>query len=171
MKTIGAALAGALITGILMFAIGTRAADDSLAGRGTIATAPPMMVGQVPAGYVVAQPGAVLVAQPAYILQLAAQPAMYMQPAPAQPVVYTEPAPVARRVARPQVVRERVVASDRVIEAREPQRSWGKTALVIGGSSAAGAGVGAITGGKKGALIGAAIGGGAASIFEAVKRR
>jgi len=50
-------------------------------------------------------------------------------------------------------------------------RSWGKTAMVIGGSAAGGAGVGGIVGGKKGALIGAAIGGGAASIFEATQRR
>ena len=54
---------------------------------------------------------------------------------------------------------------------REPERSWGKTAMVIGGSAASGAGVGGIVGGKKGALIGAAIGGGAASIFEATQRR
>ena len=38
----------------------------------------------------------------------------------------------------------------------------------IGG---AGAGVGGIVKGKKGALIGAAIGGGAASIYEATRRR
>ncbi len=50
-------------------------------------------------------------------------------------------------------------------------RSWSKTAMVIGGSAAGGAGVGGIVGGKKGALIGAAIGGGAASIFEATQRR
>jgi hypothetical protein len=42
--------------------------------------------------------------------------------------------------------------------------------MIIGGSSAAGAGVGAIVDGKKGALIGAALGGGAASIYEATKR-
>ena len=42
--------------------------------------------------------------------------------------------------------------------------------MVIGGSSAAGAGVGGIIDGKKGALIGAALGGGAASIYEASKR-
>jgi hypothetical protein len=41
---------------------------------------------------------------------------------------------------------------------------------VIGGTTAAGAGLGAIFGGKKGALIGAALGGGASSIYEAGKR-
>jgi hypothetical protein len=50
------------------------------------------------------------------------------------------------------------------------ERSWTKTALIIGGSTASGAGVGGIMGGKKGALIGAAIGGGAASIYEASRR-
>ena len=50
-------------------------------------------------------------------------------------------------------------------------RSWTKSTLIIGGSAASGAGVGAIVDGKKGALIGAAIGGGAASIYEATRRR
>ncbi|HKB10026.1 MAG TPA: hypothetical protein VKD69_05220 [Vicinamibacterales bacterium] len=50
-------------------------------------------------------------------------------------------------------------------------RSWQKTAMVIGGSSAAGAGLGAIFGGKKGALIGAALGGGASTLYEVNKRR
>ena len=49
-------------------------------------------------------------------------------------------------------------------------RDWKKTAMVIGGTTAAGAGLGAIFGGKKGALIGAAIGGGASTIYEATKR-
>jgi hypothetical protein len=48
--------------------------------------------------------------------------------------------------------------------------TWQKTAMVIGGSSAAGAGLGAIVGGKKGALIGAAIGGGAATLYEVGRR-
>src|SRR4051812_25010993 len=52
---------------------------------------------------------------------------------------------------------------------RPAGRNWKKTAMVIGGSSAAGAGVGAIFGGKKGALIGAAIGGGASTIYETQK--
>jgi hypothetical protein len=53
---------------------------------------------------------------------------------------------------------------------RSSGRDWKKTAMVIGGSTAAGAGLGAIFGGKKGALIGAAIGGGAGTLFE-VKNR
>ena len=54
---------------------------------------------------------------------------------------------------------------------RAPQRSKTKTALMIGGSAATGAGVGGALKGTKGALIGAAIGGGSASIYEAAKRR
>ncbi|HEY7291467.1 MAG TPA: hypothetical protein VH583_16635 [Vicinamibacterales bacterium] len=53
---------------------------------------------------------------------------------------------------------------------RSSGRNWAKTALVIGGSTAAGAGLGGIFGGKKGALIGAAIGGGASTLFESQRR-
>jgi hypothetical protein len=49
---------------------------------------------------------------------------------------------------------------------RRSTRNWTKTAMVIGGSSAAGAGIGAIFGGKKGALIGAALAGGAGTLYE-----
>ena len=73
-----------------------------------------------------------------------------------------------RRVSRPASSQERTV----VREAPErDERSWGKTAMIIGGSAASGAAVGGIVDGKKGALIGAAIGGGAASIYEATRRR
>jgi len=54
---------------------------------------------------------------------------------------------------------------------RRPHRSWGKTALMIGGGAGTGAGIGGLVNGKKGALIGAAIGGGAASLYEAAHRR
>jgi len=52
-----------------------------------------------------------------------------------------------------------------------PQRAKTKTALMIGGAAATGAGVGGALKGTKGALMGAAIGGGSASIYEAAKRR
>jgi hypothetical protein len=107
----------------------------------------------------------------------------YAQPVYAQPVYATAPygyaPPPVQQAAAPQVVTEarpvRTVATQpartptRVVE-RERGRDWKKTAMIIGGSSAAGAGVGAIFGGKKGALIGAAIGGGASTIYETTKR-
>jgi len=55
--------------------------------------------------------------------------------------------------------------------ARRPHRSWGKTALMIGGAAGTGAGIGGLVHGGKGALIGAALGGGAASIYESTRRR
>ena len=74
-----------------------------------------------------------------------------------------------RTVYRPAPVEERVVA--REAPRAEPARSWKKTAMIVGGSAASGAAIGGIVDGKKGALIGAAIGGGAASIYEATRRR
>jgi hypothetical protein len=55
--------------------------------------------------------------------------------------------------------------------AERRHRSWGKSALMIGGSAATGAGIGGIVHGKKGALIGTALGAGAASIYEGAHRR
>ena len=83
----------------------------------------------------------------------------------ASPVYDSYEAP--RRVSR--VAPATRTAPRRVVE-RAPARDWTKTAMVIGGTTAAGAGLGAIFGGKKGALIGAAIGGGAGTIYEVRKR-
>jgi hypothetical protein len=77
--------------------------------------------------------------------------------------------PVAAPVRTVTTVEQAPRQATRVIE-RAPRRDWKKTALVIGGSTATGAGVGAIFGGKKGALIGAAIGGGASTIYESTKK-
>ncbi len=52
-----------------------------------------------------------------------------------------------------------------------PHRSWGKTALIIGGGAGTGAGIGGIVHGKTGAFIGAALGGGVASLYEGAHRR
>ena len=47
-----------------------------------------------------------------------------------------------------------------------------RTAIsTIAGGGATGAGIGGIVNGKKGALIGTALGAGAASLYESVKRR
>jgi hypothetical protein len=98
-----------------------------------------------------------------------------LRPVAAPSIASTAPAHVTRRAPAPRRPVNRTVSNaqrETVYEedVRE-DRSWGKTAMIVGGSAASGAGVGGIVGGKKGALIGAAIGGGAASIYEATQRR
>jgi hypothetical protein len=108
--------------------------------------------------------------QGAYAPQAYAQPVYqpaYQQPAVVQQPVYrdnivTRPTARARTVSQPS--RTRVETDER------EERSWGKTAMIIGGGTGAGAGTGGLIGGKKGALIGAAVGGGAATIYESTKR-
>lgn len=102
----------------------------------------------------------------AYASAYPAAPAAAYPVATARPVqtVY-ETAPAPQRV----VYRERAPRAVTQVE-RAPSRDWKKSAMVIGGTTAAGAGVGAIFGGRKGALIGAAIGGGAGTIYEVRKR-
>ena len=111
------------------------------------------------------------VAQVTCVTRMAPQAMYASTPAPyfANQAAYSQPDIVQRPVVRTQTVRPR--AQRVVYQETAPRRSWKKTALVIGGSTATGAGVGAIMGGKKGALIGAAIGGGASTIYESTKRR
>jgi hypothetical protein len=156
MNPVSAAVAGALISGVVMYAVGAR--TDMVD-----AFTPPQ-----PPAYVQTVDGRIIpvtpAPQPAGSVS-ALQPGGAAPLVAAQPVVYREPAP--QRVAyRTAPVQERVVAR----ETARPRRSWQTTALVIGGSAATGAGVGGLIDGKNGALIGAAIGGGAASIYEATKR-
>jgi hypothetical protein len=108
------------------------------------------------------------VAQVTCVTRMAPQAMYASTPAPYY-ANQVQPDIVQRPVVRTQTVRPR--AQRVVYQETAPRRSWKKTALVIGGSTATGAGVGAIMGGKKGALIGAAIGGGASTIYESTKRR
>jgi hypothetical protein len=85
----------------------------------------------------------------------------------AQTAAITAPAPRATAGSGYQTDSPRPARS-RSVE-RPRGRDWKRTALIVGGSSAAGAGVGAIFGGRKGALIGAAVAGGASTIYQTVK--
>jgi hypothetical protein len=162
MKPIAAAVAGALISGVAMYTVGAKTADvDAFADN-------PALVQTLDGQYV-----ALSDARPVAVVPNARPIATNFTPVSAQRVssaparrVSTRPAPTRTVYRTSQPVQERVIA-----EEEKPERSWGKTALLIGGSAGAGAGVGAIVGGKKGALAGAAIGGGAASIYEATRRR
>ena len=79
--------------------------------------------------------------------------------------------PVAYQSAAPAVVYRPVQAARAPIHRVQRGRSVKKSALIIGSSAGIGAGVGAAMKGKKGALIGAAIGGGAATIWDQITRR
>lgn len=115
-------------------------------------------------------------AEAAYANELApraAAPVTYRQAARAPQVVYEnlEPARVIRTsapatAARPQQTRQVIYT-----EPAKPKRSVKKSAVIIGSSAGVGAAVGAAVKGKKGALIGAAIGGGGAAIWDQVTRR
>jgi hypothetical protein len=78
---------------------------------------------------------------------------------PVRTVAVVDRTPVARRT------------TSVVTVARAPRRDWKKTALVVGGSTATAAGIGALVGGKKGALVGAALGGGLSTLYETTKGR
>ena len=92
---------------------------------------------------------------------------VYQDLAPARVVpLRAQSVPVRTVTARP--VRTRQVVYDEPVRR---SRSVKKSAVIIGSSAAIGAGVGAVTGGKKGALIGAAIGGGGAAVWDQITRR
>ncbi|PYQ47845.1 MAG: hypothetical protein DMF78_22680 [Acidobacteria bacterium] len=92
-----------------------------------------------------------------------------VRPAVEERVEYGEPAarPVYRSASRTSTVRRSSApvyrssqpTYSRNSEVYAPQtRSWKKSAVIIGGSTAAGAGVGAILGGKRGAVKGGVVG-------------
>ena len=115
--------------------------------------------------------------------------AAYAQPAAYAAPVQAQAAPVRYVAARPaQVVYDDGIEDARVVRTssarpvqtrqvvyREPVakkgRSVKKSAAIIGSSAAVGAGIGALAKGKKGALIGAAIGGGGAAVWDQITRR
>jgi hypothetical protein len=76
-------------------------------------------------------------------------------------------APVVYRSAPRRVVYDEPV---RRVVRRPAKRSWQKSAVIIGSSAGIGAAAGGAFKGKKGALIGAAIGGGAATIWDQATR-
>lgn len=99
-----------------------------------------------------------------------------MAPAAAFAVADTPVAPYAQRavITEPlEVYRPRSVPvsyqSER--DVRRPVRTKTKSAVIIGSSTAVGATIGGLTKGKKGAIIGGLIGGGAAAVWDQVTRR
>ena len=170
---VGGALAVAAM--LVSYNIGARSASSGLM------TAPTTQVLVGPDG--IARPYLVQAAQGGFGQAAPGQPyglAPYttMTPGAVAPLAYPYPAYQAPYPVQTQYTTERAVAqapvrrvsTQRVSSEVKPQRSWQKSALLIGGSAGTGAGLGALIGGKKGALAGAALGGGAAAIYDQVKR-
>jgi hypothetical protein len=110
-------------------------------------------------------------ARPYYASDRVALPDDRYAPAAYAPAAYAPARYAPATYARPTAYTQAPVAPRRVVSVeRAPRRDWTKTALVIGGSTAAGAGVGGIVGGGKGAAIGAALGGGVSTLFEALHK-
>ncbi len=61
--------------------------------------------------------------------------------------------------------------SDRAVQNDGDSRSWKDSALIIGSSAGAGAGIGALAKGKKGAIVGAAVGGVAGTVYDLSTRK
>jgi len=85
-----------------------------------------------------------------------------------------EPAPVTRTVVRRAPARTQTVYRTSSAQ-REPRlvrktRSTKSSVMIIGGSTAAGAGIGAIVDGKKGAIIGGLLGGAAGTVYDRTTR-
>jgi hypothetical protein len=166
MKAFLATVLSVIAVGVLLIAYGLLAPRASAAPQQVVFD--PQTGMYQPARPMFANERVALPDGPAYGYQ--GMPVQYGAPAGYRPAVYTAPveypavqAP-AVRTTRTAAAPQRA-SSTRVVE-RAPGRDWKKTALVIGGSTAAASGIGAIFGGKKGALIGAAIGGGASTIYE-----
>lgn len=99
-------------------------------------------------------------------------PSMMMAPAivPAVQTYAAQPA-VERVVYRERpVTRTRTASSTRYRAPANDGRSWKKSALIIGGSAAGGAGLGAIVDGKSGAKKGAIIGGVGGLVYDLATR-
>ena len=166
MNPIATGVAAALISGVAMYTVGTKAAQLDTLTQNTASVQ--AVDGQfVPAAYTTAlRPAAApSIATATPVRDTARRTTTARRP------VYRTSQGDDRPVYRSSQGADREVVRDEPEVVREDDRSWGKTGMIIGGSAAGGAGVGGILGGKKGALIGAAIGGGAASIYEATQRR
>src|SRR5690606_13658033 len=148
------------------------AANGSAPGTGTVGSQQmlvncgPYQRTLVRTTYLNGQPVSQVDCVPGEAVEMTGQAAQYGQPfvtAPvAQPVVYQPEPRVVRTVSSPAPVRTRTVSQP--VYQKKPVRTKTKSAVIIGSTAAAGAGVGALIGGKKGAIIGAIAGGGGALV-------
>jgi len=189
---------GGVAASALLFTVGCGATQNTAGVRaqevaGTQQAGSPVVVSCEPHQRTLVRPVVINGAAVSQVECIAADPqaaAAYAQPAAYPAPVAAQAAPVRYVAARPapvvyddgledaRVVRTSSSAGPmrtRQVVYQEPvarkTRSVKKSAAIIGSSAAVGAGIGALAKGKKGALIGAAIGGGGAAVWDQVTRR
>lgn len=177
---IGGIIGALLLGGVLLFVNGQRTralqASGSYALQSSLdATADPLLVNCGEGRQTLLRP----VAAGQRFSQVECVPAPAMAPAMMVPALVPAansyaPQPAVERVVyreRP-ATRTRTVSTTRDRQAVRVQenRSWKKSALIIGGSTAGGAGLGAIVDGKTGAKKGAIIGGVGGLVYDLVTR-
>lgn len=134
------------------------------------------VAGQAPSMACLSDPAALARTNPAAPV---AQPVAYTPGTFASTPAMMPQAPVNEpmEVYQPRVVRTSYPAQsaparesvDRTV--RKPARTWQKSAVIIGSSTAVGATIGGLTKGTKGAVVGGLLGGGAATVWDQVTRR
>ena len=155
-----AAVLSVIAVGVLLIAYGLLSPRAAAFGPAEWQGAPGYQLAVSPGGFQAYAPNGT--AQP----MLVSGYQLVRAPVAGQQILYD---PSGTAVQQPIVVQQAPRPAARRTVARDTGRNWKKTALLVGGSTATGAGVGAIFGGKKGALIGAAIGGGASTLYESTK--
>jgi hypothetical protein len=140
-------------------------------GPGRIAMFRPGVAGQaVPQVECVVSPNAVAqgFVEPNTLMAPGQYPVQAQQPIVQERVVYRD-RPVTRTVSRSTPRRAVTYRTAAPAEVRQG-RSWKKSALIIGGAAAGGAGVGAILGGGSGAKKGAVVGGIGGLVYDLATR-
>lgn len=81
------------------------------------------------------------------------------------------PVRLGDNVSRAEVARAPGIVARRPAPQRASKRSWEREVLIVGGSAGAGAAIGGLAAGKKGAGVGAAAGGVGGLIYDLITRR
>ena len=187
-KTLLGTAVGALALGSLVTAQALKAPSTDAAESRSNASTSPVLVNCGDGYKALIRPVAIAGQQASQVDCVAATPAYpvsldaYGQPVPyssAQPMLasYSD-APIARPAVQTRTVYREQPAptyrtATRTTTVRQPTtqtRSWKKSALIIGGSAAGGAAVGAVIDGGSGAKKGAVIGGVAGTVYDIATR-
>ncbi len=172
MRNLPGWVVGALGVGVVagaFFLGGRLAASDLTPGPGAIVAsnpAPGLQVECEPGQRAVVRQTAAVNLGAATVACVSAQPELvgYMPASYPAARYATQPAP--------RVIRTSSVTTPAVSRAPASRnRSTKKSVAIIAGSTAAGAIIGGVTKGKKGAVVGGLIGGGAATIWDQITRR